>query len=58
MSKHKLDMIADWARENGIRGYEHLDRKEMNKRRSYGVQKSLERNRRDKEESYEQSKSR
>jgi len=23
--KHKLDMIAAWAKENGIRGYEHYD---------------------------------
>ena len=25
MKKHKLDMIAAWAKENGIRGYEHYD---------------------------------
>lgn len=25
MKKHKLEMIAAWARENGIRGYEHYD---------------------------------
>ena len=58
MKAHKLDMIAAWARENGIRGYEHLDPKEVNKRRMYGIQKNLERNRRDEEDSYEQSKNR
>lgn len=50
MKAHKLDMIAAWARENGIRGYEHLDSKEVAKRRSYGIQKTLERERKAREE--------
>ena len=50
MKAHKLDMIADWARENGIRGYEHLDKKEVNKRRMWGVNKTLERERKEREE--------
>ena len=50
MKAHKLDMIAAWAKENGIRGYEHLDPKEVAKRRSYGIQKTLERERKAREE--------
>tara|TARA_Y200000002_G_scaffold373909_1_gene373799 strand:+ start:646 stop:822 length:177 start_codon:yes stop_codon:yes gene_type:complete len=50
MKAHKLDMIAAWAKENGIRGYEHLDPKEVAKRRTYGVQKTLERERKAREE--------
>ena len=50
MKAHKPDMIAAWARENGIRGYEHLDPKEVAKRRSYGIQKALERERKAREE--------
>lgn len=35
-NKHKPEMIAAWARENGIRGYEHYDPnyREEDKRRS------------------------
>ena len=29
--KHDINMIAQWARENGIRGYEHLEPKERQK---------------------------
>lgn len=30
--KHDIRMIADWARDWGIRGYEHLDPKVRNQR--------------------------
>lgn len=40
--KHDMNMIAAWAKENGIRGYEHLDpknreqhRQNMSKRMAY-----------------------
>lgn len=29
--KHDINMIAQWAKEYGIRGYEHLDPKERQK---------------------------
>ena len=45
-------MIAAWAKENGIKGYEHLDPKEVNKRRTYGVKSSLERQRKAQEEKH------
>ena len=31
MKAHKMDMIAAWAKENGIRGYENYDPRERNK---------------------------
>jgi len=31
--KHDIKMIAQWARENGIKGYEHLDPQEQQKHR-------------------------
>ena len=43
-------MIAAWAKEHGIRGYEHLDPKEVSKRRTQGIQKTLERERKAREE--------
>ncbi len=33
MKAHKPEMIAQWAKENGIRGYEHYDPRERNKPR-------------------------
>jgi pyruvate/2-oxoacid:ferredoxin oxidoreductase alpha subunit len=33
MKAHKIEMIAVWAREHGIRGYEHLDPQSVAKRR-------------------------
>lgn len=50
MKAHKLEMIAEWAKDWGIRGYEHLDPKEQNKRRTQGIQKTLERERKAREE--------
>ena len=50
MKAHKLDMIAAWAKDWGIKGYDHLDPKEQNKRRTQGIQKALERERKAREE--------
>ena len=37
MKAHKKDMIAAWARENGIKGYEHLDPQIQAKRRQEAI---------------------
>ena len=37
MKKHDMKMIAAWAAENGIRGYEHLDPKVQQQRRQSGI---------------------
>jgi hypothetical protein len=31
MKAHKMDMIAAWAKENGIAGYDHYDRRNREK---------------------------
>lgn len=45
MKAHKLDMIAAWAAENGIKGFEHLDPKVRQKRRMEAIAKSNQRQR-------------
>lgn len=37
MKAHKLDMIAAWAKDAGLSGYEHLDPKNREKARQKGV---------------------
>ena len=31
MKAHKMDMVAVWAKENGIAGYDHYDRRNRDK---------------------------
>jgi hypothetical protein len=45
MKAHKLDMIAAWAAENGIKGFEHLDPKVRQKRRMDAITRSNQRER-------------
>ena len=40
MKAHKPEMIAAWAAENGIRGFEHLDPKVQEKRRMDAMRRS------------------
>ena len=35
--KHDPDMLAEWARQYGITGYEHYDPKEREKRRQHAI---------------------
>lgn len=45
MKAHKLDMIAAWAKDAGISGYDHLDPKNVERQRQYGIKKWNEQNR-------------
>lgn len=40
MKAHKPEMIAAWAAENGIKGFEHLDPKVQEKRRMDAIRRS------------------
>lgn len=37
MKAHKMEMVFAWARENGIRGYDHLDPASIAKRRQEAI---------------------
>ena len=39
MKKHRPEMIAAWAKENGIRGYEQYDPQYRNEQRTKSTQK-------------------
>ena len=45
MKAHKLDMIAAWAKDAGISGYDHLDPKNVERQRQCGIKKWNEQNR-------------
>jgi hypothetical protein len=45
MKAHKLDMIATWAKDAGISGYDHLDPKNIERQRQYSIKKWNEQNR-------------
>lgn len=47
MKAHKKDMIAAWARDNGIKGYEHLDPQVQAKRRQEALAQHNNRRRSD-----------
>ena len=50
MKKHNIDMIAAWARDWGIRGYDHLDPVIREKHRQRSLRYLREKERRQKEE--------
>ena len=50
MKAHKIDMIAAWARENGLKGYEHLDPQVREKNRQKAIKTTNERRRREEED--------
>lgn len=45
MKAHKLDMISAWAKDAGVSGYDHLDPKNIERQRQYGIKKWNEQNR-------------
>lgn len=49
MKKHDINMIAAWARDWGLNGYEHLDPKVRAQRQMASLKKSRERDRKDNE---------
>lgn len=58
MRKHSLDQLSAWAKDWGIRGYEHTDPVFREKHRQREIKKRHDRDRRDRELRYEQSKKR
>ena len=54
MKKHDINMIAAWARDWGLEGFEHYDPKVREQRRMTGLKKMRERER--KEEDRKQKK--
>jgi hypothetical protein len=46
MSAHKLEMVAIWARENGIEGFDHLDPKNREKNRQRALKATARQNER------------
>lgn len=47
MKKHDINQIADWARDWGIRGFEHLDPKIREQKRMTNLKKIRERGRKE-----------
>jgi hypothetical protein len=47
MKKHDINMIADWARDWGLSGYEHYDPKVRVQRQMASLKKMRERDRKD-----------
>jgi len=43
MKKHDINMIATWAKDWGVSGYDHLDPKEREYRRQRAIKKHNER---------------
>ena len=57
MKAHKPDMIAAWARDAGIKGYEHFDPKVQAKRRQEALAKHNNRRREEyNKDSYQQKR--
>jgi len=54
MKKHDINMIAAWARDWGLEGFDHLDPKNREMRRQASLKRQRERER--KEESHRQKK--
>ena len=44
MKAHKIDMLAAWARDAGVEGFEHFDPKNCEKARQRGVKAWNKRN--------------
>ena len=45
MKAHKLDMIYAWAKDAGVSGFDHLDPKNIERQRQYGIKKWNDNNR-------------
>jgi|SaaInl5LU_22_DNA_1037371.scaffolds.fasta_scaffold34044_3 hypothetical protein len=42
MKKHDINLIAAWAKDWGIKGYDHLDPKAKEQNRQYAIKKNNE----------------
>jgi len=52
--KHDMNMIFAWAKENGLRGFDHLDPVQREKNRYFAMKRANEQNRDEKK--YESKK--
>ena len=57
MKKHDINMIAAWAKDWGIDGYEHLDPKVREQRRTASMKKKREKDRREQQRKYRHEQS-
>ena len=57
MKKHDINMIAAWAKDWGIDGYEHLDPKVREQRRTASMKKKREKDRREQQRKYRDEQS-
>ena len=57
MKKHDINMIAAWAKDWGIDGYEHLDPKVREQRRTASMKKKREKDRRAQQRKYRDEQS-
>ena len=58
MKKHDINMIAAWARDWGIDGFEHYDPKIREQKRMTALKKQRERQRKDEERQWTNSQKR
>ena len=56
MKKHDINMIAQWAKDWGIDGFDHLDPKVREQRRVANMKKQRERTRKDEERRFSSQK--
>ena len=57
MKKHDVNMIAAWAKDWGIDGYEHLDPKVREQRRTASMKKKREKDRKEQQRKYRDEQS-
>jgi len=57
MKKHDMNMIAAWAKDWGIDGYEHLDPKVREQRRTASMKKKREKDRKEQQRKYRDEQS-
>lgn len=57
MKKHDINMIAAWAKDWGIDGYEHLDPKVREQRRTASMKKKREKDRKEQQRKYRDEQS-
>lgn len=50
--KHDINLLADWAKDWGIKGYEQYDVKMREKHRQQAIKQSLQRERKEQEKKF------
>ena len=54
--KHDINMVAAWARQYGLKGYEHLDPQNREKNRAFALKRAQRNDRDYRENRYESKK--